>query len=47
MRLCNFGTPKRVKTPKGAQIGLNFVFPVFQVEIPQNDVHNPNLKRNG
>ena len=43
----NFCAPKRVITPKGAQIGPKLVFPVFQVEIPRNHRYSPNLKRNG
>ena len=41
-----FCVPKRVITPKGAQIGPKLVFPVYQVEIPRNHVYSPNLKRN-
>ena len=40
LRLCNFCAPKR------AQIGPVWSFPVFQVEIPRNHGHRPNLKRN-
>ena len=36
--------PKRVITPKGAQIGPKLVFPVCQVEIPRNHVYSPNFK---
>ena len=48
LRLCNFGAPKRVKTPKGPKSGLYGVwnFPIFQVEIRRNHGHGPNFKRN-
>ena len=43
----NFCVPKRVRTPKGDQIGPKFVFPVLQLEIPWSHVYSPNLKQNG
>ena len=47
MRPPNFCVPKMVRTPKGAQIGPKFVFPVLQLEIPWSHVYSPNLKQNG
>ena len=47
MRHRNFCAPKRVSTPKVAQICPICNFLIFQVEIPRNHVHSPNLKPNG
>ena len=47
MRPRNFWVPKRVSTPKGAQISPIWNISVFQVEIPSNNVYRPNFKTNG
>ena len=47
MRPRNFWVPKRVSTPKGAQISPVWNISVFQVEIPSNNEYRPNLKPNG
>ena len=47
MRPLNFWVPKRVSTPKVAQISPIWNILVFQVEIPSNNVYSPNLKWNG
>ena len=47
MRPHNFWVPKRVSTPKGAQIIPKINFSIFQVEIPSNNEYRPNLKPNG
>ena len=47
MRPRNFWVPKRVSTPKWAQISPIWNISVFQVEIPSNNGYRPNLKPNG
>ena len=47
MRPRNFWVPKRVNTPKGAQISPISNCLIFQVEIPSNNEYRPNLKPNG
>ena len=48
MRPPNFAAPKRVSTPKGAQICPQIALSCLQVEISKNHVHRPIiLKRNG
>ena len=46
MRPHNFWVPKRVSTPKGAQIRPKINFSIFQVEIPSNNEYRQNLKPN-
>ena len=46
MRPRNFWVPKRVSTPKGAQISPISNFLIFQVEIPSTNEYTPNLKPN-
>ena len=46
MRHQNFCTPKRVSTPKGVKMCPIWHFFVFQVELPSNNEHRPNLKPN-
>ena len=44
--IMSFWWPEKGQNPKRAQIGSVWNFPVFQMEIPQNHGHRPNLKRN-